>query len=411
MTVSRGHGERAEEVMRRRMTCLRRTGTSCCGGRYKNNIFPQNSPDQTPGEAGSDCCKHVPPDEQGQQDEGNWTLALAERLLPVSEAQQNTDHADPRSAHPRSEPSPASVASLEQKEASLGEYREQVQRWQQAQRQQAAQAAHPAGLSFPFRPANEPASPATGCLGALVGGASVSGALLGVVPACGNQPGEARDPTCWPGYLPPSPTSKAAGRPKRETSSPCSTTAPSNLVPPWLGQAISFTTWFQNSRQEQGGPIVTAPAQQFQSPGSAPEPARTLFADARKEIGRSERRPGRPRRPAAAGGQPLERAHTAPSDAAAAWPGPGPGTSDPGAHRGKPRAARLRGGRNEAAAEEAAPGSGEEDAARSAGGATLTRAGRVRLPSKRSLDAVDEDFLDKEDSPTGLSPPHSQTLG
>ena len=177
------------------------------------------------------------------------------------------------------------------------------------------------------------------------------------------QQNHAAAPSCWPGSLPPSPT-KAAGRPKRETSSPCSTTAPPNLVPPWLGQTISFTTWFQGSRQEQEGDLH-APAQQFPLPGASPDPARTLFADARGGSGRPERRPGRPRR------QPLERAHTAPSDAAAAWPDASRGASDPGAHRGKPRAARqgLRGGRGEAAAEASQGGTEGEAMA----GVTLTR--------------------------------------
>ncbi len=321
--------------------------------------------------------------EQGQQDDGNWTLALAERLLPVSEVRQSTGHAEPRSSAPAGEPSPASAGSLEQKEASLGEYREQVQRWEQAQRQEAAPAAQPRSLPFPFHLAQGAPSPANAGLGELLSMAQQASA----------QQNHAAAPSCWPGSLPPSPT-KAAGRPKRETSSPCSTTAPPNLVPPWLGQTISFTTWFQGSRQEQEGDLH-APAQQFPLPGASPDPARTLFADARGGSGRPERRPGRPRR------QPLERAHTAPSDAAAAWPDASRGASDPGAHRGKPRAARqgLRGGRGEAAAEASQGGTEGEAMA----GVTLTRAGRVRLPSKRSLDAADEDFLDKDDSPTGQS--------
>ncbi|BDA44863.1 probable AP2-like ethylene-responsive transcription factor PLT2 at C-terminar half [Coccomyxa sp. Obi] len=327
---------------------------------------------------------------QGQQDEGNWTLALAERLLPVSEPHQNTAQA----SHQAGEPSPASAGSLELKEASLGEYAEQVQRWEQAQRHRAG------GLSPPFTPA------AAGSTGA--------GELLGVArqPVARSAPplllhhsSEAALPTCWPSSLLSSPT-KAAARTKRETTSPCSTTAPPDVVPPWLGQAISFTTWFQDSRAEQAAtPTMSlgATPQQFPSPGAAADPARTLFGDPSAEGGQSGRPPGRPRRQAAG----RQKAHTFSPDVSAAWHDPGPDKSDV-APRGKSRTTRqgARGSRGEAAAGEVPAGGGgaqTEAAANSAGKAAALapgRAGRVRWPSKRSLDAADEDQLDGQDSPS-----------
>lgn len=325
---------------------------------------------------------------QGQQDEGNWTLALAERLLPVSEAQQNTAEA----SHQAGEPSPASAGSLELKETSLGEYREQVQRWEQAQRHRAG------GLSPPFTPA---AAGSTG-VGELLGVARQ--AARSAPPLLLHQTSEASLPTCWPGSLLSSPI-KAAARIKRETTSPCSTTAPPDMVPSWLGQAISFTTWFQDTRAEQAAtPTLSlgATPQQFPS-----DPARTLFGDADAEGGQTGRPPGRPRRQAAG----RQKAHTFSSDVSAAWHDPGPDNLNvpPGA---KSRTTRqgVRGNRGEAAAGGVCAGGGgaqTEVAGTLAGEAAALvpgRAGRVRWPSKRSLDAANEDQLDGQDSPSGALP-------
>ena len=328
---------------------------------------------------------------QGQQDDGNWTLALAERLLPVTEAQQDTAEA----SHQAGEPSPASAGSLELKETSLGEYREQVQRWEQAQRHRAG------GISPPFTPA---AAGSTG-VGEVLGAARQ--AARSAPPLLLHHNCEAPLPTCWPGSLLYSPA-KAAARTKRETTSPCSTTAPPDVVPPWLGQAISFTTWFQDSRAERAATPTLSP-QQLPSPRAAPDPARALFGGASGEDGQASRPPGRPRRQAAG----RQKAHTFAPDGPTAWHDPGPDVSDM-TRRVKSRSARqgARGSRGEAAAGEVSAGGGgaeTEAAANLAGQAAALapgRAGRVRWPSKRSLDAADEDLLDGQDSPAGaLSEP------